>query len=440
MYFAPMLRAFQQQLEQQHPELKGQRLLVACSGGVDSVLLARLMCKLGYSVGLAHVNFKLRGSESDEDQAFVAQLAKELDCEFHTTQFDTAEYASQHRLSIQMAARLLRYDWFDRLMEKGYQRLLTAHHADDDLETFLIHLSRGSGLKGLMGIPEERQAILRPLLGFDREQIESYAKKEGWHWREDSSNSDDKYLRNAFRKSVIPALKEVDPDIVKAYGQTKRHLAQSQLMVDDYLALLGKLLITPTESGFDLDLEKLADLPNQDAILYALFGDYGFTDLPALTKLPTAQSGKFLMASGYRLSKDRARLILEKWSDNTKDEHFFIEEGKKNIEEPLRLSVKPIGKVGYPDPSAIYVDKALLRFPLELRKWREGDRFQPFGMKGNKKISKFLKDEKLSLAAKEKVWLLCSDQQIVWVIGHRADDRFKVSANTQEILKITYYP
>lgn len=434
-----MLRAFQEYLEQQNPELTGQRLLVACSGGVDSVVLARLLIKLGYSISLAHVNFKLRGVESDEDQRFVQNLAKELDSEFHTTQFDTDGYASQHRLSIQMAARQLRYDWFESLMDQGYQRLLTAHHADDDLETFLINLSRGGGIKGLMGIPEERAYILRPLLGFERQQIEAYAKKEGWHWREDSSNADDKYLRNALRKRVIPVLKEVDSDIVKAYGQTKRHLAQSQLLVDDYLALLGKLLISPNESGFNLDLKKLADLPNQNAILYAIFGEYGFTDLNALYQLPQAQSGKFLLARGYRLFKDRERLVLEKHNEDPDMPHFYIGETEKNIESPIRLSLKPIGKVGYQDPSAIYVDKALLRFPLELRKWREGDRFQPFGMKGNKKISKFLKDEKLSLAAKEKVWLLCSDQQVVWVVGHRADDRFKVTTETEQILKITYY-
>mgnify|MGYP006395387625 CR=1 FL=1 len=434
-----MLRAFEQHLQENHPGLKQQKLLIACSGGLDSVVLARLLAKLSYNIALAHVNFGLRGAESDEDEAFVRRLAQDLECPFYVKGVETEVYAAEQGISIQMAARELRYGWFEELLSQEFDRLLTAHHADDDLETFLINLSRGAGLKGLTGIPETREAVVRPLLGFERQQLMSYAKKEGWHWREDSSNANDKYLRNAFRLKAIPALREVDEDIVKAYGKTKSHLQASQRLVDDYMGLISKLLLTPTATGFDLDLEKLADLPNQDAILYALYGDYGFTDLVALNQLPKAQSGKFLLAPGYRLLKDRGRLILQLQEKNNQQEVFFIKKDEKNIEQPLRISVKPIGKVGYHDPSTIYVDKALLHYPLEIRKWREGDRFQPFGMQGNKKISKFLKDEKLSLAAKENIWLLCSDQQIVWVVGHRADDRFKVTAATQEILKITYY-
>lgn len=435
-----MLREFSKYLEETFPDLKQQRLLIACSGGVDSVVQARLLHKLEYQIALAHCNFGLRGVESDADEAFVRELAETLGCPFHVKKFDTKAYAAEQGLSTQMAARDLRYAWFEELKLQQYDRLLTAHHADDDLETFLIHLSRGSGLKGMTSIPEQRHWILRPFLSYPKETLLEYAKKQGWPWREDSSNLQTDYLRNAIRLEVIPKLKEVDEDILDSFKQTKSHLSESQALIDDYLLLIQQLLFQETHEGLEMDLIKWADLPNNSALLNALFRPYGFTDLSALHALPQAQSGKYILAPEYRLLRDRDRLILQKKVEKEPNEVFYIGETEKNIEKPIRLSVKPIGKVGYHDPSAIYVDRALLKYPLLIRKWREGDRFQPFGMKGNKKISKFLKDEKLSLAAKEKLWLLCSEDRIVWVIGMRADERFKVTPATEEILKITYYP
>lgn len=435
-----MLREFSKYLEETVPDLKQQRLLIACSGGVDSVVLARLLHKLEYQIALAHCNFGLRGLESDADEAFARELAENLGCPFYVKQFDTKAFAAAQGLSTQMAARDLRYAWFEELKLEHYDRLLTAHHADDDLETFLIHLSRGSGLKGMTSIPEQRDWILRPFLGYPKKTLLDYAKKQGWLWREDSSNLQTDYLRNAIRLEVIPKLKQVDEDVLESFKQTKSHLGESQALIGDYLLLIQQLLFQETDEGLEMDLMKWADLPNKSALLNALFRPYGFTDLSALHVLPEAQSGKYILAPNYRLLRDRDRLILQKRVAKGPNEVFYIGETEKNIENPIRLSLKPIGKVGYHDPSAIYVDRALLRYPLLIRKWREGDRFQPFGMKGNKKISKFLKDEKLSLAAKEKLWLLCSEDRIVWVIGMRADERFKVTPATEEILKITYYP
>jgi len=434
-----MLKPFKKHIEQTFPELLEKKILVACSGGLDSVVLTRLLKYLGRTISIAHCNFSLRGEESDGDTEFVQNLASQLEVPFYSETFDTKAFAKDHKLSTQMAARELRYQWFESLCAQiGYDVIATAHHADDVLETILINLSRGTGIKGLTGIPEQTQTIIRPLLPFTRDEVLTFAKSENYFWREDSSNASSDYLRNALRHKVIPAYKEASKNVLKGVQKTVTHLQATEQLVGDYMVLLYNLLITETEDGYEIDLLKLNDLPNQGAVMYELLSPFGFTAWEDIIALATAQSGKQVYSDSHRLLKDRTKFLLTvRESKENISEEKLIKKGEWQIIEPVPLTLIPTDKIGYLDSSVIYVDNDILEYPLTVRKWREGDTFKPFGLKGNKKISKFFKDEKLSLTAKEKTWLLCSGSSIVWVIGMRADDHYKVTKTTKNILKIT---
>ena len=434
-----MLQTFQKNLNLQFAFLKDKKVLVACSGGVDSIVLSLLLKKSGISIGLAHCNFSLRGKESDADESFVIDWADRLSIPVFTETFDTKTFAKDNKLSTQMAARQLRYQWFSEVMKDfDYQYIATGHHADDDLETFFINLSRGTGLQGLTGIPEIHNAIVRPLLSFSREEIVQFATHNNLSWREDSSNAKTDYLRNKLRHDVIPEFKNATEGVLQNFKKTQQFLNDSQHLIEDYIALVYNLAVTENFDGYTLHLQKLKELPHTEALLYQLLHPFGFTDWEAVSELLEAQSGKQIFSETHRLLKDRNVFLLTKIPSEEKKEQFFIQKNTKKIDHPIKLELNPIDKIGYIDSSVIYVDFDTLQFPLKLRKWQKGDTFQPFGMKGKKKISKFFKDEKLSLIAKEQVWLLCSDSKIIWIVGHRVDDRFKVTPSTKNILKISF--
>ncbi len=418
--------------------LKESKLLIACSGGLDSVVLASLCKSLNLDFALAHCNFSLRGKESDGDEEFVMSLAEKYSVPVFTETFDTKKYAKDKKLSTQMAARELRYNWFEEILKDfEYDYLLTAHHADDDLETFLINLSRGSGLRGLTGINTINDKIVRPLLSFNRQTILKRAKETGLYWREDSSNQQTDYLRNNLRLNVIPSYKESVKSLLPNFQKTIANLRASQSLVEDYMALVYNLCIEEVSEGYKINLTKLKELPNTDALLYELLFPFGFTAWDDISELMEAQSGKLVVSGSHRLIKNRNTLILTEIPSEMEKNEIFISEDKKKIDFPLKLQLTPIDKMGYTDKNTIYVDNDKLTYPLKLRKWREGDIFQPFGMKGKKKLSKFFKDEKLSLVAKEKIWILASLDKIVWIVGYRPDERFKVDTATTNILKIT---
>jgi tRNA(Ile)-lysidine synthase len=429
---------FQKHIDQKLSFLKESKILVACSGGVDSVVLTHLLNTLKFDISVAHCNFSLRGEESDADEAFVLHLADKLSISVFTETFDTKKYAKENKLSTQMAARELRYRWFEEIKTNfKFDYIVTAHHADDSLETFLINLSRGTGLKGLTGIPEINETTVRPLLHFSRNEIVKYAKDNAFFWREDSSNAKADYVRNKLRLEVIPAYKEVVEDLLQSFKKTTKNLTSSQNLVDDYMALVFNLSVNEIKEGYSINLQKLQELPNTEALLYELLSPFGFTDLTAINDLLNSQSGKQVFSKTHRLLKDRNVFILTEIPLEDKNDEFFISENEKKIDVPIQLTFLPTDKVGYHSTNTIYVDTDKIKFPLQLRKWSEGDVFQPFGMKGKKKLSKFFKDEKLSLVAKENIWVLCSNKQIMWVIGHRPDERFKVTPETKQILKIT---
>lgn len=433
-----MLKKFTKHIEANFGFISSKKLLIACSGGLDSVVLSYLMHQLPYDIGLAHCNFSLRGQESDEDATFVSQLATTLKVPFFSKTFKTKEYALENGVSTQMAARDLRYAWFEELrLTEGYDYVLTAHHADDDLETFFINLSRGTGLRGLTGIPNTNENIVRPLLAFSRADIFDYAKSEKQFWREDSSNASLDYLRNRLRHTVIPEYKTISKRTLQNFSKTQQHLRETEALVEDYMVLIRNLVVSQTSEGYQIHIQKLLDLPNTAALLYELLSPFGFTDITAAVSILEAQSGKQLLSPTHRLLKDREVLMLSEIPSEEQNKAYIIPKGTKRVAIPIELKfdfTNSIGEIGH---KIIYLDTEKLTYPLVLRKWRKGDVFQPFGMKGKKKLSKFFKDEKLSLATKEKIWLLCSDDKIAWIIGHRADNRFQVVPTTKNITRIS---
>jgi tRNA(Ile)-lysidine synthase len=433
-----LLTNFKNHISNTFPALKGKRILIACSGGLDSVVLSRLFKELNYDISLAHCNFSLRGKESDEDENFVILLADKLSIPIFNKKFNTKAYKIKHKLSTQVAARQLRYQWFAEVCaEHSFDYLATAHHLDDDLETFLINLSRGTGLKGLIGIPLINDKIIRPFLNFPRADILQYAKENNCPWREDSSNQTSDYLRNKLRIEVIPRLKEVDHNLLNGFHQTQKYLNDSMALVNDYMTLIKNLVVSETEDGFEIDVLKLQDLPNTNALLYELLAPFGFTAWDDISDLLTAQSGKQIFSESHRILKNRKSLLLVENNFVHNEATFTIKESDTGIDTPINLKIEHVDKIlGY-TPRIVYLDFEKLSFPLQLRKWREGDSFYPYGMKGKKKLSKFFKDEKLSLIAKEKTWVLSSGNRIVWIVGIRSDDRFKVENQTKKILKIT---
>jgi tRNA(Ile)-lysidine synthase len=433
-----MQQKFENHIAQNFPFLIGKKLLLATSGGLDSMVMLDLFHKLSFEIAIAHCNFQLRGLESFEDQSFVQNYADVNKINLFVTQFDTETFAKDFKLSTQVAARELRYSWFYELLEtENFEYVLTAHHADDNLETFLINLVRGTGLDGLTGIPSHNDKIIRPLLIFSRQEIEHYAKDNNIEWREDSSNATGKYLRNKIRHNLVPILKEINPDFISSFQKTQNYLQESQAMVEDASILVYQQVAEENGEEIHFDLNQLKKLPNYKSYLYQWLNEYGFSAWDDIYDLVDGQSGKQVFSSGFRLLKNRDFIILTPVDLEDEDEDYFIFKGQKEVNIPLNLSFSKVADINLVSNTSIFVDEDKLWFPLVLRRWKDGDNFQPFGMEGkSKKLSKFFKDEKLSLIEKENLWLLCSDNEIVWIVGIRQDERFKIKNTTKNILKI----
>ena len=434
-----MVTAFKKHIEAHFPALADQKILIACSGGLDSIVLLHLLQKIGLTLGVAHCNFKLRGDHSDADLSFVKTIAANLGVPVFTTVFDTKAYAKTQGVSTQVAARELRYEWFySTAKANGYDRIATGHHADDDLETFFINLSRVTGLRGLTGIASNTEQLIRPLLPFSRAQIMQFAKKEELFWREDSSNSTRDYLRNKLRLDVIPAFKGVNKTVLQNFQQTQQHLKESQALLEDYITLVTKLVVSHTDAGYEIDIKQLQALPNTNTLLFELLYPYGFTDFKAIASILESEVGKKVLSKQYVLHKDRNHLVLTTREQVVDSRVYCIDAKQQSCTIPIKLNFTKVAQVGEHEPHSLYVDAAKLTYPLKVRAWRLDDVFHPFGMKGKKKLTKFFKDEKLSLLSKNSVWVLESGDEIVWVIGLRPDDRYKVTSATKEVLKIQW--
>jgi tRNA(Ile)-lysidine synthase len=433
-----MIKKLENHLTHNFHFLTGKKLILATSGGLDSMVMAHLFHQLNYEIAIAHCNFQLRGVESFEDQKFVQEYADANGIPLFVTQFDTKAFAEDYKLSTQVAARELRYNWFYELLEtEKYDYILTAHHADDNLETFLINLSRSTGLEGLTGIPEQNENIIRPLLQFSRQEIENYAKENNIKWREDSSNASDKYLRNKIRHHLVPMLKELNPNFITSFQKTQTYLQEAQDMVEDASIMVYQQVAKQEGDDIHFDLNQLKKLPNYKSYLYQWLNEFGFAAWEDIYALVESQSGKQVFSSEFRLLKDRDSLILSPFNFVDKEEEFLIEENQQEVKIPLNLSFCKVADISLVSNTTIFVDSDKLKFPLVLRHWNEGAVFQPFGMEGkSKKVSKLFKDEKLSLIDKENTWLLYSNDEIVWVIGIRQDERFRIENKTKNILKI----
>ena len=438
-----MFSDFQKHIKNNFSFLKGKKLLIAISGGLDSIVLSNLFHKMEYDISFAHCNFHLRGIDSDLDEKFVIEKADEFNIKYYITHFNTFDHAKKNRQSIQMAARELRYSWFRELLKiHGFDYLLTAHHADDNLETFLINLTRGTGLEGLTGIPEIKNKTIRPLLPFTKIEIENYAKENNLSWREDRSNDDTKYLRNKIRHELIPIFNEINPAFMESFANTLNYLKGSDQIIKDRITNVQQQIITQEESLIKFDIEKLKKLNNPKPYLFELFRDYGFTEWNDVFDLLDSQSGKQIISKTHRLIKDRDYLLLVKRENVSSQEIEITESGHKVKVDSFNLIIEDCSNPPHQiiltkgSGGIIYIDKDLLSFPLHVRKWQKGDYFYPFGMKGKKKLSKYFKDEKLSLFEKENIWLLCSENKIVWILNRRLDERFKITEQTKKILKL----
>ena len=434
-----MFEEFKSHLINELPFLFNNKILIATSSGVDSVVLCTLCNDLGLNFSIAHCNFSLRGEESDEDAEFAKALAKLLNVDFYLKKFNTISYKENSGLSTQMAARELRYKWFDDLLI-NYDCLLTAHHLDDQLETFLINLSRGSGLGGLLGIPIINKKKIRPLLNFSKNQIVNYARENNISWREDSSNLSNDYLRNEIRNNVIPEFKKSAPDLLKNFNKSLNYLKNSKSYIQEKINETSKKIIFDEGHQVKYDIKEILRLDNLQMCLFEFFHKFGFNQLTDIENILTSQSGKQILSKTHRIVKDRDFLILEEIS-NMSFVSIDVRSDAAQVDTIygslfFNLSLNFEKSV---DPSSVYVDLGKLVYPLRVEVYSKGMEFIPFGMSGKKSLSKFFKDKKLSIIDKNRSLVLVNgNNELIWVVNQRMDDRYKITESTSRILKISF--
>ncbi len=426
-----------QNIQQNFPELLSAKLLLAVSGGVDSMVMLDVLKKLNLNIFVAHCNFKLRGEESDAETQFLKAYLEQQNIPHQIIYFDTEAYAQNQKLSIQLAARELRYNWFyDLLKNQDLDYIITAHHLDDQVETFLINFTRGTGIEGLTGMPAKNDKIRRPFLTASRQEILDYAKTYKVEWRDDSSNASTKYFRNKIRHKVVPVLKELNTDFLQTFQETLVHLKQYQDGFKDGFSFMVKEIVSETNGQIFIDIPKLESLSNPNAFLYAFLKDYNFTAWKDIYTLAQSSSGKIVNAPKHVLLKDRNQLILKEFLEEEVAQTYDIFSIQDFHKLPFKVKITENPKEFNPEKNRILIDKEKLKFPLQLRKWKEGDYFYPLGMDGKKKVSKYFKDQKLSLFQKQEAWLLVQEQtQVIWIVNYRADKRFNANKtiNTLQI-------
>lgn len=439
-YFCGMLKQFKRYIATQKLFLRKEKILLAVSGGIDSVVMCELFYQAGLNFGIAHCNFKLRGVESNGDEQSVKELAKKYEVPFFVNYFNTESYASDNGISIQMAARELRYKWFYEILNsENYHYIATAHHQNDQIETFFINLLRGTGLAGLHGILPKQNQIIHPLLFTSREKIENFAKDNNLIYREDSSNSSDKYLRNAVRHHIIPQFKQLAGDFEKTMIDNIEKIRDTETVFLEMLELKRKELVKIENSKVLINIAALQQLNPLKIYLYHFLSPYNFKNetVESLINAISDISGKQFFSPTHRLLKDRENLIIiELTEEPISCELVYINPEVAYINEPLSIDFRQttdseIIKIN-PDKKFAYLDFDKLKFPLSIRKWKQGDFFYPYGMKGKKKISDFFTDQKFSIIEKENTWLLCSGDDIIWIIGWRIDDRYKLTNKSQK--------
>ena len=425
----------------QHQLLSGEKpVVVGISGGADSVALLHILVSLGYKCIAAHCNFNLRGDESSRDEQFTTDFTQRLQVPLCKISFETNKYAQENRLSVEMAARELRYRWFEELLNTyDADAVAVAHHRDDSVETLLINLTRGSGLTGLTGIKPKNGNVVRPLLCVSREDIYAYIEKNGLEYVTDSSNSSDIYTRNFIRLKVIPLLEEINPSVKASLARTANHLYDASLIYNHSIEEARRVIIQNNR----LSISALLSFPAPATILYEMLKSYGFsrTVCESIFTVLDKDSGKIFYSPTHRLLKDRSDLLIDVLSGE-ESKAYLINLEDDNVDLPVELKPEIVViKEDYQiekDKKFAYFDFDKLSFPLVLRHWQEGDWFVPFGMKGKKKISDYFSDKKFSLFDKEKTWLLCSGQDVIWIVGERTDNRYRIEKTTKRVLKLKF--
>lgn len=419
---------------------QGAKVIIGISGGADSVALLDILIRLGYDCIVAHCNFHLRAEESDRDALFVENISKQYKLPFEKIDFDTQAYASEKGVSIEMAARELRYSWFEVLLSKyNATCIAVAHHRDDSVETTLLNLIRGTGIRGLTGISARNNNLIRPLLCISRKEILDYITEKGLTFVEDSTNNENIYTRNKIRLDIIPLLETINPSVKDAIRRTSENLMQVENIYKAYIDNAKNNILIDNK----ISINKLIEYTEPKAILYEILAGYNF-NRPTINQIFETldkESGKFFYSESHQLLKDREYLLLKEREILT-DKIFYIEEHATLLPYPIHLEIITIkNNEGFnieKNRDILYADKNKLCFPLTLRRWQQGDWFVPFGMKGKKKISDYFSDQKFSVFDKENTWLLCSGKDIVWIVGHRSDNRYSIDDSTIETLRIVY--
>ncbi len=416
------------------------KLLLAVSGGVDSVVLCELCHQSGYNFAVAHANFQLRGEESEEDERFVRGMAEKYAVKIFVRRFDTVQYAKENKTSIQVAARELRYQWFNELLKEGYDWVLTAHHRDDNIETVLMNFFRGTGISGLRGMLPRKDKVIRPLLSYSKEDIYTFASRHSLQWRNDSSNESDKYSRNYFRQTIIPLVTKIFPEAEQNIAANIERFRDVELLYQQAIQHTRKKILVHTGNEVQIPILKLQQVEALPAVLFEILKEYGFTahQIPDVLQLMHADQGKYVQSATHRIIKNRNWLIIAD-SNKTDSSIIVIEKQQEQVQFALgQLQLKEQKNFTITsDPGIALLNAKNVQFPLILRKWKTGDYFYPLGMKKKKKISRFLIDKKLSPTDKERVWVVESRKRICWIVGMRIDERFKVLENTDKVIRLS---
>ena len=455
-----LLQQFIKNIQQQNLFQKNDLLLLAVSGGADSVALCELCFQAGFHFEIAHCNFQLRGEESERDENFVRQLGEKYWTKVFVKKFETKKYAEENKISIQVAARELRYEWFDDLLKSEIgsgllapensplsfhhsKFLLTAHHANDNIETLLMNFFKGTGIKGLQGILTKQWKVIRPLLFAKKEEILAFVDENNLEFVEDSSNASDKYTRNYFRNQLIPSIQKVFPQVEDNLVNNIERFSEIDVLYCQAIELHKKKLVEKKGNEIHIPLLKLFKARPLKTIIYEIINEFGFSShqTDEVVHLLNSESGKYISSPTHKIIKNRNWLIIAPQNNleattiliDEKDREINFEEGK------LMLKHSNLKQDKIPTSNFIAaLDAREIEFPLFLRKWKQGEHFYPLGMQKKKKLSKFFIDQKLSLTDKERVWVIESDKKILWIIGHRIDDRFKITDKTKEAFQISF--